>query len=228
MPVDGSHGHPRVVISSHPDDAVLSAYSVLSPATTVITVLAGIPPRGSLGDWDAEGGATDSHVRMLERHEEDHVALAVSGARAHHLDFADRQYVEKDILPTPTLDEIGTALEPYLQQASEIYAPAGIGHVDHALVRDGVLAVRADAVLYADLPYALRPEHGGFTLPPISEGATRSSRTVQLESSLAQEKARAFRCYTTQLERLDHHFPGCLTPASLSREVFWTVPTGTH
>ena len=60
-----------VVVSTHLDDAVFSCYGSLGPETTVVTVLAGVPPPGVLGGWDADGGATDSHDRVLERRDED-------------------------------------------------------------------------------------------------------------------------------------------------------------
>ena len=46
----------RVVISAHLDDAALSAFSAISPGSTVVTVLAGPPPAGPLGSWDALTG----------------------------------------------------------------------------------------------------------------------------------------------------------------------------
>src|SRR3954462_6777516 len=139
-----------VVVSTHFDDAVFSCYSLLGPETTVVTALAGLPPAGTLGDWDAGGGATSSVERVRERRAEDEAALALSGSRAVHLDFLDKQYWDGE---GPSVGELAYGLEPHL--VGPVYAPAGIGNDQHALVRDAVLAVRPDATLYVDLPYAL-------------------------------------------------------------------------
>jgi len=187
-----------VVVSTHLDDAVFSCYSLLGPDTVVVTVLAGMPAEGVLGDWDAAGGAASSRERVLERRAEDERALARSGARAVHLDFLDSQYW-LDAAP-PALD----GLDAYL--TGDVYAPAGIGNPDHVLVRDAVLAVRPDAVLYADLPYALR------------HGFGRHGRDIWLDDAAAARKIAAARCYATQLEQLAADFGDFLAPAAVRRE----------
>jgi len=82
---------PVVVVSTHLDDAVFSCYNALGSEPTVVTVLAGVPPLGVLGGWDAEGGATDSHKRVLERRDRDRRGLLLSGSRHVHMDFPDGQ-----------------------------------------------------------------------------------------------------------------------------------------
>ena len=149
-----------VVVSTHLDDAVLSCYRELGPETIVVTVCAGIPPPGTPGSWDRRTGSTDSTARMRERRAEDIEALALSGSRAVHLDLLDSQYAE-----LPPAAEIAAALAPILEASDRVLGPAGILNVDHKAVRDAVLLARPDAVLYADLPYALHPDHGGFALP---------------------------------------------------------------
>ena len=74
-------------------------------------------------------------------------APTLSGLTAVHLDFLDKQYWNPH---GPSIEELAAGLEPRL--VGPVYAPAGIGNHQHALVRDAVLAVRPDAVLYADLP----------------------------------------------------------------------------
>jgi hypothetical protein len=211
----------RVVVSSHLDDAVCSAFGVLSPDTTVITVLAAIPPLGKVGGWDAEGGATDSHDRVIERREEDRRALTPTGARRLHLDFADGQYVSAGMLHKPRQSEVEAALKPAMDQVAEIYAPAGIGNDEHAFVRDAVLAVRPDATLYADLPYALKPERGGFNLPPDIDSAHRQARDVELGHDRTALKLESVTCYKTQLPQLRTYFGDFLNLSGLGRERFW-------
>jgi LmbE family N-acetylglucosaminyl deacetylase len=219
----------RIVVSAHLDDAVLSAYAVLSPAASVLTVFAGFPPRGALGAWDAEGGATDSWARIAERREEDRSALELSGAGLVHLDFPDSQYVALGVAPAPTLDALVAALRPYLDEAREVFAPSGLSanrrwrrsrRSDHTLVRDAVLEVRPDATLYADLPYALhRP--GGFALPRAVSGANRREERSQLADELAAQKIEAVRCYRTQLRQLVERFGDFITLSGLGSEVYW-------
>ena len=93
--------------------------------------------------------------------------------------------------------------------------PAGILNVDHKAVRDAVLLARPDAVLYADLPYALHPDHGGFALP--EEIADRDAERVEVRLTEAEltEKLAAVRCYPTQLDQLVAAFGDFLGPAGL-------------
>jgi len=193
-----------VVVSTHLDDAVLSCYSLLGPDTRVVTVLAGVPPAGSgvIGDWDRDGRASASHERVIERRAEDVRALAASGAVPVHLDFFDSPYWP--LLGEPDRATIAAGLEPLL--SGTIYAPAGIGNTDHALVRDAVLAVRPDAALYDDLPYALR------------HGFSAEGRDVELDDATVAEKLTATQCYTTQLEQLVNGFGDFLTADALRRE----------
>ncbi len=192
-----------IVVSTHFDDAVFSCYSVLGPETTVVTVLGGVPPAGVLGDWDADGGATSSRERVLERRAEDERALALSGSTVVHLDFPDKQYW--DDLGEPSTAELADGLLPYL--VGTVYVPAGIGNDQHALVRDAVLSVRSDVVLYADLPYALRHGFG-------------NGRDVVLDEAAVAEKLAASRCYVTQLTQLVDYFGDFLTADAIGRERF--------
>ncbi len=212
-----------VVISTHLDDAVFSAFSVLSSATTVITVLAAIPPPGQVARWDADGGATDSSRRVRERRDEDRRALAVCGADPVYLDFADKQYTAAGMLAAPSPEAIQAALAPLLHDASGVYAPAGIGNTDHVVVRDAVLAVRPDATLYADLPYALRIEYGGFELPAPLQAAARVVEDVALTDPVVEAKLAAARCYTSQLPQLVAFFGDFVNPAGLGHERFWRI-----
>jgi LmbE family N-acetylglucosaminyl deacetylase len=211
----------RVVISAHLDDAVLSAYSVLAFETQVVTVLAAIPSPGHVAGWDAEGGATDSRQRVLERREEDLAALARCGAEAVHLDFADGQYVEAEMLPAPASEEVQATLTRFVSDASEVYAPAGIGNAEHAFVRDAVLAVRPDAILYADLPYALKPAYGGFKLPRGLDAYSRFSVDVSLDAIVVNAKLESVRAYPSQLPQLTRYFGDFLSVDGLARERFW-------
>jgi hypothetical protein len=223
----------KVVVSPHLDDAVLSVYGRLGPETTVVTVLAGLPPEGYLSDWDEQSGATDSRTRILERREEDRRALERSTAVPVHLDFPDRQYVALG-MPKPSPADVAEALRPYLEAADEVLAPSALSTnsrnalrrlrrrrgSDHRLIRDAVLRVRPDAVLYAELPYALS-EDRGFTLPPDVRRPRRRQREYLLPPELLAEKIDSVRCYGTQLDPLIAIFGDFLAADQLGREVLW-------
>jgi hypothetical protein len=204
-----------VVVSTHLDDAVLSRYRELGRETIVVTVLAG-PPAGEPGSWDRENGATDSPARMRERRTEDIEALALSGSTALHLDLLDSQYAE-----LPPAVEIAAVLAPILEPADRVLGPAGILNVDHKAVRDAVLLARPDAVLYADIPYALLPDGGGFALPEGIVDRDSGRVEVRLTEVELKEKVAAVRCYPTQLDPLVAVFGYFLGPAGLGREVLW-------
>ena len=210
-----------VVVSTHLDDAVFSCYSALGSEPTVVTVLAGVPPLGVLGRWDEEGGATDSHERVLERRDEDRRGLLLSRSGHVHMDFPDGQHWGQPGIIPPKTEELAAGLRVYLEHADSVYAPAGIENTDHKLVRDAVLHVRVDASLYADLPYALHPQMGGFELPKEVPAANRRRREEQLDARTAAEKLEAVRCYETQLRQLVAYFGPFLNVQTLSREVFW-------
>jgi LmbE family N-acetylglucosaminyl deacetylase len=209
----------RVAVSTHLDDVALSCFGVLGPETTVVTVLAGAPPVGVLGEWDRDGGAASSRERVLERRGEDCRALASTGCSIAHLDFLDGQYWGLDKLLPPTADELADALRPFLRDA-EVFAPAGIHNPDHKLVRDAVLAVRPEATLYADLPYALHPDLGGFELPPEVPARTER-RELRLDERSAAAKVEACLRYSTQLRQLTDFFGNFINSDALGLEVVW-------
>jgi hypothetical protein len=213
----------RIVISTHLDDAVLSCYSLLSSKTLVVSVLAGVPPPGVVGDWDRSGGAVDSHDRVRERRAEDERALQASGSESLHLDFNESQHVGLAGLTAPTHDGLVEGLRSILSTANTIYAPAGIWNSEHKNVRDAVLALRADAVLYADLPYALRLDMGGFELPSDISSTGRHRRESVLDDVQAAAKVEASRCYATQLPQLIEIFGDFVNVHHLRREVVWQV-----
>lgn len=208
-----------LIVSPHLDDAALSCWSVLAagapgrggPACAPVTVLdvcAGLPPVGVLGEWDARGGAADSRARMGQRRAEEASALAAVGARIVLLELLDWQY-------GPVGEDVAAALAPHLAAAGWVYAPAGIGgHRDHLRSRDAVLALRPDAILYADVPYVLRH---GFE-PPLP-GYESEERLLAADAVAA--KAAALAHYGTQLPLLEQDFGPVLDVRVLAREVFF-------
>jgi len=83
-----------------------------------------------------------------------------------------------------------------------------------------VLAVRPDARLYAELPYALTPDRGFVAPSDIRRRAVHEERAT-LEPALAAEKVDAVRCYATQLPPLEEVFGDFVSAAALGTEVWW-------
>lgn len=237
---------PGVVISPHPDDAVLSAWSALrrDGDVVVVNVFTGIPRSGVVGRFDGSLGATDSAAHMRRRLEEDARALALVGRHRINLDLLDGQYRDT-AAPSPS---IRTALERAVPAAAWVLAPAGLGgHDDHTATREVALGVARDASvpisLYADLPYAVewgwphwvtgeppRP----FLVPEarwdrILDAASvpRDNLVPRVEAFDAEEVARklcALEAYRTQFAWLNAGpLDRLRNPAVLGYELHWDV-----
>jgi LmbE family N-acetylglucosaminyl deacetylase len=220
------------VLSPHLDDAVLSAWTVLSgrDPVRVITVCDGVPAAGVRGALDELFGATDSAAFVAQRRLEDDAALATVHVSSQRLGLLDAQY-RTGPLPMPDLDRlIGESLDG----ADLIVAPAAFGdHPDHVAVRDAALRVGAAhqiAVrLYADLPYAarlgwphfvtgdaprarLRPEVLWWrSLAPVMNLIDTDPHPVRLSDDAVVRKLAAVHCYESQFDVLTQGPIGLLT-----------------
>jgi LmbE family N-acetylglucosaminyl deacetylase len=227
---------PVLLLSPHPDDAVLNCCSVLmsDADVRVVNVFTGIPPPGFVSDWDRVCGAQESAQHVRGRIAEDEAVLSGLGTRPVNLPFLDIQYGLRR-LSMKTLDR---AVAQSVPVASLAYAPAalGEGHVDHRLVRSYARALAGVGVpvrLYADVPYAVRTgwpawvREGGSadgTVPrkPRPFRKTAAVHVVTLDPEAAERKLRAMQAYTSQFAALDDE--GRLTdPATHRHEVFWTL-----
>lgn len=147
-----------VILSPHPDDAVLSAWSALrgSGEVVVVNVCSTAPPTGTLGAFDPVFGATDSSALWDLRLAEDADALAVAGRSRINLGFLEDQYRDGLL----AAGDLRGAIEATLDEVAWLCAPAGIGsHPDHVVTRTVALEMaQAHDIplsLYADLPYAI-------------------------------------------------------------------------
>jgi hypothetical protein len=133
----------------------------MDPDALVVTVFAGLPAKDqACGSWDLITRASSARARVLERIAEDEAATSWLGCRTERWDELDDQH------RSAPLDQrrLGERLVPLLEQATEVWLPAGIGsHVDHCGLRDaGLRAVSSLANrprtvrLYADVPYAIK------------------------------------------------------------------------
>jgi hypothetical protein len=150
---------PRLILSPHCDDAVLSCWSVLTSRqqVEVVNIFTGLPLPGQAGVWEAVSGCADSAERARGRIAEDAAALAHAGRSARNLPLLDVSFRRRrSELGLAALDR---ALAGQLHSASRVYAPAGIGsHVDHVLTRRYAQALAHAGMpveLYAELPYCV-------------------------------------------------------------------------
>lgn len=242
---------PVLVLSPHPDDAVLGCSAAVDPegpGAQVVNVFAGIPPPGVSGGWDRECGVPDSAEMMRRRRAEDERALALADVRPIHLDFLDMQYAEE----VRDIETIAAAVRLAVPRWSALYAPAALGgltrllhthgmtlvpHPDHEAVRKVALELErhdAPTYFYAELVYGFsdRPERkwpqGLAAFTPVLEAAT--SRALELvvtelsDDALAR-RMRAMGEYHTQVSPLEAGVGSFFRdPDVLRHEAYWSPP----
>jgi LmbE family N-acetylglucosaminyl deacetylase len=236
----------NVVLSPHPDDAVLSCWSVLERGgqVSVVTVFSGLPDEeapSSAGDRLA--GVVHARAAMTARIEEDREALAAVVRTLVQMPFVDAAYRVGELRQVDLVWAIGSALVP----GDRIFAPAGLGgHPDHLALRRAALELRDQgfpATLYADFPYAAAFGWPGWVTdespqPELhvdhwweSQGAEAGvsfdapgARVVRLGPAAHAAKVEALRTYRTQFPLLEGGPQRRLTNPSLSGfEVFWRL-----
>lgn len=237
---------PTVVLSPHLDDAVIDCWSVLtSPRQVeVFNVFTAVPSDPTPTAWDRICGASDAAAHTRARIAEDEAALRLADRTATNLGFLDAQY--RVARRQPLFEELDTAVREVAPVVSVAYAPAclGVGHEDHALVRDYAMRLRGagiDVVLYADAPYAVQ-----FGWPAWVSGSARDphldvdvawergmrsagltpadAEVVRLPPRSAQRKLAAMRMYATQFSGLNQGCVGLLeNPEIHGTEVYWRL-----
>jgi LmbE family N-acetylglucosaminyl deacetylase len=234
----------QVILSPHPDDAVLSLWHLLAGDgdVAVLNVFGGSPDdhRGDAW-WDRLTGAGDSVSRIAERHAEDREALGMAGREPANLGLLDGQYRDADPDPRAIAERIAQAAPE-----GRLLAPASLDeHRDHRLVRAAALALREEGrevALYADVPHAtvygwpawvtgdapdphLDP-HVYWDYCMRDAGLSLAKLPVEvrrLDDAEGERKLAALRSYRTQLPALEAQF-GVTRPAILQFEVTWRLP----
>jgi LmbE family N-acetylglucosaminyl deacetylase len=135
-----------VLISPHPDDAVLSCGRFLAahPGVQVVTVFAGVPARypDPPGRWTVLSGFGPGDDIVRARRAEDDDALGFLDARPCRFDFVEG-YLQPDEPPT-TNAQVASELVNHLMTMAPtaVLAPMGLANPEHVVVHDAVVLVR--------------------------------------------------------------------------------------
>ncbi|MBR8237804.1 PIG-L family deacetylase [Burkholderia sp. AU42008] len=208
-----------LVVSPHLDDAVFSCGQLLAqaPGSIVVTVFAGIPPRGMPAPpWDRRAGFRHADEAMRARRDEDRRALALLDARPVWLDFLDDQYG----IPT-TSAAIAARVADVIDAhpGFGVLAPAGLFHRDHLQVQEAMLSLLRDDDashvwrFYEDIPYRRIDglmagrvsgwRERGWLAHPVTAPAGSGSDGVAA-------KAAAVDAYASQVTLLEPHMRAAL------------------
>lgn len=212
---------PALFISTHLDDAVLSAGQAVAswPGSTVLTVCSHAPEEPMSTDYDQRSGFTTAREAAYCRRMEDRAACAVLGASPVHLGMVDGQYgTPLDIGSVE--NAIGTAIDEIKPRV--VVAPLGLVHADHLAVAEACrYLITQDSFpdvewwVYEDQPSrVLYPE----SVPKAIEDEWWNGAGIPLSldflgTSDLDRKEEAVRCYRSQLWALDLH--ACLVPERL-------------
>lgn len=237
---------PVVILSPHFDDAVVSAWHVLTSSRDVLVVnfFTAVPPEDRpLTMADRLAGVSSSAELVRLRYYEDREALSLAGRHSVMLDFTEDQYRTDPL----TVGQLHDGLLAHLPADASVHAPAAIGaHPDHQLVRDLALRLADDGRsvdLYADLPYAVRygwPEwmtgvHPGPHLhveawweESLREITARGHQLTRHLHDLGEDgsdaKLQAMMRYATQFQQLNSGIVNRLTNPLIRRyELSWKV-----
>lgn len=190
-----------LLISPHFDDAILSAGQFMAdrPDTVVLTVFGGIPQNGEnvLTPYDEKCGFKNAKEAVEARRWEDNLAVSMLKGQAIHLDFADGQYNEYNILED-IISEIQRIVDAGEYEA--IYAPLGLDHPDHLFVSEAVTRLKTDIpiTLWEDLPTrVIYPEQVPVRLAQL--GLDYNPDRTIFEKKFIADKMRALACYGSQI-----------------------------
>jgi LmbE family N-acetylglucosaminyl deacetylase len=192
-----------VVISPHPDDAVLSLGATIASTTRaghsvrVITVFAGDESAtGEAGPWDSKSGFRTAAEAARARALEDDEACRIVGAEPVRLPYLDKDYeraLDDEEILRATVDAVA--------ESDVVLIPAfPLTNEDHAWLSTLLLArlqVDARIALYAEQPYAAWANE-----VPRAAQPERAWQAVKAPASAQVVKLRACRAYKSQIPML--------------------------
>lgn len=211
-----------VVVSPHPDDAVLSCGQVLAvhPGATVVTVFTGAPAAYSDPPtrWSRLSGFGSGDDVMAARREEDRRALAVLDATPVWLGFVEHQLDES--VPPATDAEIARALDAVLRDLAPtlVLVPFGLANPEHVVVHDAALLVRsrwlaaaaaADGgrspvwCCYQDVAYHHIPGQLAWRVASLFKAGLWPTPVAMPMDSSDERKRAALACYPSQVRALE-------------------------
>jgi len=221
-----SGGLPLVVISPHLDDAGLGCGQLLArhPGSTVITALAGRPPRRELTEWDAAAGFAAGDDVVGARRAEDQAALRQLGAQPVWLRYLDSQYGD-----SPGVAELAASLATAIAAAarSTVAIPLGLFHSDHILTHRACLRVvreRPDLVwmAYAEAMYRRIDDLLDQRIAALKAGGYQVYALGRSTEAGAARKRCAVQAYRSQLRALSSpRKPGYLD--AFEPEGYWRL-----
>lgn len=188
-----------LAISPHIDDAIYSlGQTIADTDTTVLTVLAGLPPAdGTITPYDEMCGFKTSSQAVTRRRIENENACDSLAVNHVEGDWLDGQYG-----PTIDLREMTRWMSGQMAGYDHVLCPVGIGHPDHALVAAVALtaafAVGARVGVYLEIPsYVRQPVEAMATFNSLTSGWTVTP--AELPVRPRSRKRAAVECYASQL-----------------------------
>ena len=226
------------IVSTHFDDAVLSAATPLlrdGSKVTVVTVRAGTPAADvPASHWDLACGFASAADAAMTRQAEDRAACALTNARPVHLELLDRPYIHGDDTAS-----ILSAVAPQIANGCELWLPVGIGgHPDHLATRTALMATAqahdGAVMLYADTPYACvegwdaaddeRDPAYRFAPHLAAWGVTGDPAVTTLDAPTVSAKLELVRCHASQLAGLSAWVPRFMhLRGPLQTELSWRL-----
>jgi LmbE family N-acetylglucosaminyl deacetylase len=242
---------PLLIVSPHPDDAVLSCWALLSrpEPVDVLDVFAGSPVPPRQGAWDRRCGFADSRESSRARREEELRALSGTAHRVTFMDLVNVDYIDGG---RSQLDReaIVSSVRAWLDQAGSgtVALPAGAGwtmsslrrtlgervwwrfigerrgppqHPDHVFARDAGL----EAVAGSGAEVLLYEELPYLWGAPADREATRLGADEELRLDVdREEKARRIAAYASQVEHISPSHGRVDDPAALpATERYWRL-----
>jgi LmbE family N-acetylglucosaminyl deacetylase len=202
-----------LVVSPHFDDAVFSCGHLLAaaPGAVVVTVFGGAPDPypPSPTSWDADCGFAAGADVLAIRRREDADALGVVGAVPKVLDFVDGQYRGSERYSLADVTErLGAVVDEC--RPTTVAFPLGVRHRDHQLCGGAALKLRERAdqrswVGYAEFPYVWRDaDRAASRIARLRRRGLGATPVLGVRQA-TERKARAMRCYASQMTGFAFH-----------------------